>query len=194
MAEPLATAEAKSFLRVDTADDDTLIDTFVVAARLAAEAEMRRALVSRTETLYLDAWPSIPQEWFDGVRELPITQGTQNYQELPFGTLQSVTSVTTYDDSDSGTVMSSDNYYVDLEKARVVLRSGQVWPTPTRVAQGIKIIYVTGYVDAAATPQAIKQGILNHVGVMYEKRDANADMPASSKAMYGPYYVVRDMI
>ena len=36
MAEPLATAEAKSFLRVDTADDDTLIDTFVVRLRMQA--------------------------------------------------------------------------------------------------------------------------------------------------------------
>jgi hypothetical protein len=194
LEEPITLGEATDRLKVDTSDDDPLIMVLITAARQAAEAEMRRAIVGRTETYYLDDWPGGEPDWFDGWREGPVTVGQAKRVGLPYGPIRSVSSVKTFDDADAETVFSSANYYVDLEKAQVILRNGKIWPAATRTAQAIEIIYVTGYASPATVPREIKQGILNHLGVMYENRDREAPMPDSSRRLYGPYYIAKDMV
>ncbi len=192
--EPVSLVEAKSYLRVDVSTDDDLIGYMIEAARFAAEAETRRALVHRTQTVYLDEWPCVEHEWWDGVREGSIDLGTRRYVDLPFGPTQSGAIISTFDDSDTETVFSSSNYYLDTKKGRITLREGQSWPTPTRVSQGIKIVYTVGYASPAVTPSNIKLGIMNHIGVMYEHRDTSVEMPKASKELYGDHYVLKDMI
>jgi hypothetical protein len=192
--EPITLAETKLYLRVDHSVDDNLISALIVAARQAAESETRRAIVGRTETYYLDAWPGKQPEWFDGYREGPVTEGLSKRIDLPYGPLRSVTSVKTYDDADAATVFASSNYFVNTERAQIVLRNGKIWPAATRTAQAIEVVYVTGYAAPANVPREIKLGLKNHIGVMYEKRDTEAPMPDSSRQLYGKYYIVRDMI
>jgi uncharacterized phiE125 gp8 family phage protein len=53
-SEPLSLAEARQFLRVEYADDDAVI----TAARAHVEALTRRALLTQTWRIMLDAWPA----------------------------------------------------------------------------------------------------------------------------------------
>jgi len=73
--EPLSLAEIKSHLRVDDTSDDEMLSTIIQVAREQVEDITRRALLTST-------WDFVIQEW-------PI----ENYIKLPYGNLQSVTSV-----------------------------------------------------------------------------------------------------
>ena len=55
--EPLTLDEAKAYLRVDTAADDDLIAALIAGARIHVEAQTRRALITQSWRLVLDAWP-----------------------------------------------------------------------------------------------------------------------------------------
>ncbi len=57
-SEPLSLAEARQFLRVEHADDDTVITALIAAARAHVEALTRRALLNQTWRVVLDAWPA----------------------------------------------------------------------------------------------------------------------------------------
>ena len=194
-AEPVSLAEAKAHLRVETADDDSLITALITAAREAAEAHMRRALVTQTWRLSLDRFPAAPQPWWDGVRQGADMPGDGSVIELPRPPLVSVTSVTAYDDADNPTVASAASYYVDSdnEPGRVVLRSGKTWPVTVRVANGVEVLFVAGYGAAGAVPQAIRQGMLMLIGHLYENREAEAAavaLPPGVTAAWRPYRVL----
>ena len=57
-AEPVSLADAKAWLRIDTADEDSLVASLVPAARARVEAATRRLLVTQTWRLAFDAWPN----------------------------------------------------------------------------------------------------------------------------------------
>lgn len=56
-AEPVTTAEAKSWMNVDTSADDTMIDAMIAAARLQAEVFTGRAFVARMLRATWDEFP-----------------------------------------------------------------------------------------------------------------------------------------
>ncbi len=56
--EPLSLAEAKAFLRVETGDDDDVITALIAGARIHVEAQTRRALITQSWRIALDAWPA----------------------------------------------------------------------------------------------------------------------------------------
>src|SRR4051812_37958797 len=56
--EPVSLAEAKAFLRVEHDDDDGVIAALVAGARIYVEAQTRRALITQSWRLSLDAWPA----------------------------------------------------------------------------------------------------------------------------------------
>lgn len=199
-SEPLSLAEAKAHLRIESADDDSLISALIAAARQAAEAHMRRALITQTWRLTLDGFPAAPRPWWDGERQgadMPgaSTSGHGSVIEMPRPPLVSVTSVTAYDDADNATVASASSYFVDAdaEPGRVVLRSGQTWPVAGRVANGVEVLFVAGYGAASAVPQAIRQGMLMLIGALFENREAEAAadaLPLGVAALWRPYRVL----
>ena len=194
-SEPVSLAEAKAHMRIDSAADDSLITALITAVRETAESHTRRALVTQTWRLTLDRFPTSPLPWWDGVRQGADTPGDGSVIELPRPPLVSVTSVTTYDDADNGTVTPAASYYVDAdnEPGRVVLRAGQTWPVTLRVAGGVEVLFVAGYGAAVAVPQAISQGMLMLIGGLYENREAEAAAPAlplGVAALWRPYRVL----
>jgi uncharacterized phiE125 gp8 family phage protein len=58
LVEPLSLAEAKAFLRLETAEDDPLIAAFISAARLHVETQTGLALVTQSWRMVLDCWPA----------------------------------------------------------------------------------------------------------------------------------------
>lgn len=161
-AEPISVTEAKSHLRVDISADDTLIGTYITAARQYAEQHLWRALVTQTWDLVLDYWP----------------MGSRI--EIPWPPLQSVTSVTYTDDNGDTSTYSSANYIVDTygEPGGIVLKSTASWPSATlQEVNAVKVRFVAGYGAASAVPEPIKSAIKLLVGTLYENREDVQNAP-----------------
>lgn len=180
--EPVTASEAKSHLRVDTTADDTLIGTLITAARQHVENHLRRALITQTWELVMDAFPA-----GDVIR-------------LPRPPLVSVTSIKYTDVAGSESTFSSAAYVVDTDstKGRVVLKSGESWPSDTlAAANGVRVRYVAGYGSAAAVPNPIRQAILLLIGTLYENRESVlvaqgvtvAQLPFGVEALLMPYRI-----
>ncbi len=178
--EPATIAELKARLALDSGDtsEDTMLTSFVAAARERVESYTGRSLITQTWQMALDDFPAEREEWFDGVREMPISElrTPSRWIELPKHPLQSVTSITQYDTSETANVVDSDVYNVDTfqEPARIALGFGQVWPAITlRSINGIIIEFIAGYGDDPAdVPTVIREAILASAAYMYEHRGA----------------------
>lgn len=134
---------------------DPLLSRLVTGARTAAERITRRALVTQTWDLFLDAFPA----WEIGIPKPP---------------LQSVTSIT-YVDTDGVTqTLAADQYQVDIksEPARIVPAFGVVWPVTRWQPNAVTVRFVCGYGVAASVPAGIKNWMLVRIKQMYDNRDA----------------------
>lgn len=155
--EPVTIAEQKLHSRVDITDDDDLIAAQIAAARRWLEGVKRRAFITQTWRLNLDAWP------------------VGNEIALPNPPLQSVSSIKYYDESNNETTWNNSNYLVDTdsEPGRVVLAYNKTWPTEATLypVNPIRIEFVAGYGAAADVPETDKQAIMLLVGHWYENRE-----------------------
>lgn len=199
--EPVSTAEAKTHLRVDSADDDTYIDTLIAAARQACERYTRRAFLAQTWRYSLDAFPGADEdELWEGQRIGPDLRKVARAVELPNPPLMSVTSVVTYDDADVATTFAASNYYVDTDGSpgRVVLRTAANWPTALRVGNAIQITYQAGYGNYGTDmPPQLVQAIKLLLGHWYAVRETvnigniSTELPWMVAAILGPHRVMR---
>ena len=193
--EPLNLQEVKEYLRVEDSTDERVLRPYIESVRRIAEEHMGRALMPQTLTLFIDAFDELEDPLWEGMRTAPYLNFYKNYISLPRSPVTSVTSVSTFNDSDTESTMASTRYYVDnvREPARIVLRQGETFPTALRVANAIKVVYVAGYTSAYAIPEPIKMGMLQHIAYMYEHRgdmyEAKAPLPPAIKTMYSPYVV-----
>jgi uncharacterized phiE125 gp8 family phage protein len=153
--EPVSRTEAKTHLRVDSTDEDTLIDGLIQTAREYCEDYQNRAYLEQTHELVLDSWP------------------VGNVIALPKPPLQSVTSVTYYDTTGAATVWPASNYIVDTASHRLALGYGKSWPAVNlQPVAGIVIRYEVGNAEATDVPQRVKQAMLLLVGHWYADREA----------------------
>ena len=179
-SEPVTNAEADNFLKLhsdaQSADSD-LIDDYIQAARQTAETYMNRAIFTQTWTMSLDSQPSVPIY-------------------LPKGYIQSVTSVTTYqDDGTSTTESSTDDYNtVTGERGFIMLRSGGGWTATDRKYDRMRIVYVAGWYavgnaggNTPVIPDAVKQAILHIIAAMYDQRTTSVDIPKQAKDLMYQY-------
>lgn len=182
--EPITKIEAKAHLRVTTADDDTYIETLIKAARKhIEEAILNRALITQTWEYYLDEFPA------------------ENYIEIPYPKLQSITSLKYKDSDGNETTWNSSNYITDIVSVpgRIVLAYGKSWPSLTLYPSNpITIKFVAGYGDAATTvPEPIIQAILILVAHLYEAREMYVvgttitDVPFSVYSLCASYRIFR---
>jgi uncharacterized phiE125 gp8 family phage protein len=153
-AEPVSTAEAKAHLRVDSDDENTLIDALVAAARQHIERETRRALITQTWELRLDKFPR------DTIR-------------TPVGPLQSVSSIKYDDINGVEQTLSTATYEIDtsVEPGWIVRVGDGAWPDTMVAINSVRVRFVAGYGAAAVVPQILKQAILLLVGHWYMNRE-----------------------
>lgn len=151
-------AEAKSHLRVDTADEDTLITALIAAATEMAEQKTGRAIMTQTWELTLDAFP----EAF----------------ELTRPPVQSIASVKYYDTTGAQQTLSNTLYALygndDFGYGCVAPVYAGSWPETRGQINAVAVRYLAGYADAAAVPEGIKQWIKLMVSTMYENRETEA--------------------
>lgn len=170
--EPVTLAEAKLHLRIDDGmtAEDTLISALITAARQKIEIETRRALVTQTQMLKLDQFPS---------GEMPAI-------ELPNPPLQNVNSVQYVDQNGDTQTLSASEYIVDAasEPARITPAYNTYWPLTRAQINAVTVTFVCGYAPvsgsptdyAANVPQALKAAIKLLVGHWYENREASTPL------------------
>ncbi len=193
--EPVSLTEAKDQLRISHGDEDTLITGYIEAARTVIEEHTGLALINQTWRLSLDRIPSEGEEpWWNGVREGALSELTSpvRFIELPRAPLISVTSFMSYDEADNSQAFTG--FYTDTSSrpGRVSLRSGGVWPSPTRGVNGIEITYVAGFGNAASSvPADIKIAIRQLVAHYYENREVQDFDPATAEVPLGVRSVMK---
>ena len=198
---PVDVNMAKLHLRLEDDDegDDALVVDALESAREQCEKFTGRALITQTWELFMDRWPlsSTQGEWWDGVREGPVTWLGAFSEEIPLPRppLQSVTFINTYDDSDVATLFAASNYFVDTnsEPGKITLRRGIAAPTVDRVRNGLEVRYITGYGDEISDiPSSLRQGILKMVAHLYEHRGDDPEEAAQksgAKALWDHYKI-----
>lgn len=188
--EPVTVAEAKAHARIETSADDTMIGTYITGAREMVEKITGRAIITQTWKLVLDNWPGDSRDdWFDGVREMPITALEGSHIDIRKGKFISITSVATLTEADVSTTWAASNYYTTkfLQGCygRLVKKQGSTWPTIVDRSHGaIVITFTAGYgANASDVPMGIRQAIKDIVAHWYENREA---MSVGSGVQYVP--------
>jgi hypothetical protein len=175
--EPVTLSEVKAQLVIDGTADDALLTSFIAEARQEIEEVTGLALITQEWRLSLDHWPNGREPWWDGVRQIAISElatgGVPAWVQLPRYPLQSVDDVTVFDEPGNPASVTVANVFdVDTyqKPGRMALRRGQTWPVALRTVNAIQIDYTAGYGNAAAVPGPIKRAIRNMVAHMYSHR------------------------
>jgi uncharacterized phiE125 gp8 family phage protein len=181
--EPVTASELRTHLRTDSTElPDAEANALITDARTEIENMTGLAFISQSWRLSLDRWPSGGEAWWDGVREMSITElyRTSTIQSLvvPRWPLVSITSVTVYDEDSNATVVTvADTFDVDTYQTpgRLTLKRGQTWPVALRANDAIQVIYVAGYANAAAVPSTMKRAVKQLAAFLYSHRGDDCD-------------------
>lgn len=158
--KPVALADAKLDLRVDHADEDTLIESLISAATDYLEADkgvINKAFITQSWTL------SVPCPDRDYRIWLPVTP------------VQSITAIQYYDaDNVQQTLTVSDFYFHgDEDWAYIEPKQGVNWPGVYDRLDAITVEFVAGFGDAETdVPESIRQCIRLLVTHWYSNRSA----------------------
>lgn len=201
-AEPVTASDLRAFMReTATGLPDSEAEAFIEEARQLIEQATGIALITQSWRLVLDTWPSGGREpWWDGVIQGAISELHRGDGDvvLPRYPLKSVTSVTVYDEaSNSSSVTVSDTFDVDTYRTpgRIALKSGQTWPIALRPTNGVEIIYVAGYGNAASNvPAALRRAVKQAAAYLYTHRGdecCSVEAVASVSGILDQYRVAR---
>ncbi len=174
--EPLTLSDLKSHLKIDGAAEDALLSGLIVAARQMIEARFQIAVVAQTWRLSLDRAGTAPVV-------------------LPISPVISIDAVG----------VSRGGFIEALPAAAFEAQTGEVGRVRLKHADAfvqtggqiggdalgrIVITFTAGWVDANATPEALKQAIRVLASHLYENRESAAP-PADIAAFVAPYRQVR---
>lgn len=173
-AEPLDLNEVKLHCRVTGTDDDTLLGTYIAAARAQAESITGRRLITQTWDQVLDAFPT-----GDGAIRLQVPP------------VQSISSVTYVDAAGATQTLSSAAYVLDadLTPGWLLLAAGQTgWPDTDGNANAVRVRMVSGYGAAGSNvPANLRAWMLLTVGALYAQREA-LDLAGRATALPGRFW------
>ena len=172
------TAQAKTFLKVDVSDDDTLIDNLIAAATESCQIYTNQYFIDTVVTQYCDSW-----EEFYSLYKSPV---------------DSITSVKYYDSDDSLQTLSSSNYILDAtsKPARIGISVDGSLPNLSSRINAVEVKYTVGYGTASTdVPEGIRTAIILTVGNWYENRQSvitgrtATELPLSSQYLLDQYKI-----
>ena len=157
--EPVALNDLKLHLRidVDAVDEDEYLESLITAVRGHVEDVTGRALLTQTWDYFLDEWPRA------------------NFIKLPFGNLQTVSSVKWKDSAGTeATLTPTTDYLVETNGAgigRIVLPFSGSWPSGTLYPSNpITIRFICGWTSAILVPLKIVSALKMIAADLYEQR------------------------
>lgn len=153
--EPVSIADIKADFRVDAADDDARLDRHISEAREWVEKRIQTKLLTQTWELILD--------------EFPCDEIT-----LPFGPVQSITSIK-YDDSEGDEqTFDPTRYRVDIYSNAPRIFAVDAWPTTAAYANALRVRFVAGFVSVDLVPWPVKVAIRLKVQEFYDHEDRSS--------------------
>jgi uncharacterized phiE125 gp8 family phage protein len=175
---PITSEEAVLHLRIDTDDEDSLVDGLIDAA-----------------VAYLDGWTGrlgkclVTQTW------------KQQYDlfaqrmRLPLDPVQSIASVKYQDINNATQTISSSNYQLLIDERGPYVEFNYNYTLPITYAQEPPIViqFVVGYGSADQVPNALKQAMLLLIANWYKNREAVLDgyrvelLPGGVEALLAPF-------
>jgi uncharacterized phiE125 gp8 family phage protein len=166
---PVSLQEAKNFLKLEDSvtEDDALVMALLRSAIEDTESFQNRKLITQTWDLKLDRFPC-DRIW------------------LPYGNLQSVTSISYVDTSGVTQTWSSSLYQVDTSGVlgSIIPVYGEVYPVTRYVLNAVTVRFVCGYGDDPAdVPEATRLGILFKLREFYDKRGDGQDLVAAERLL-----------
>jgi hypothetical protein len=199
-AEPVSLSDAKLHCRIEYDDDDALVGRLITSARRWAETQLRGALITQTQMLYIDSFPSAGGYYNRAIREiwpslggLPsglgfypgLVPNSTGVIDIPKPPCQSVTSVAYYNFAGTLTTVATAAYNVSMgTPARIQPQYSTVWPVSRPTIDSVMVTFVCGYGPiAAAVPGNIQSAMLLAIGYWYENRELAAE---------GAYMVIPD--
>jgi len=201
-SEPVTAAELRAHLRTDAVDFPDA-GAYITDARQEIENQTGIAFITQSWRLALDRWPAGGEAWWDGVREMSITElyRTSAIQslDLPRWPLVSITSVTVYDEDSNATVVNVANTFdVDTYRVpgRLTLKRGQTWPVALRANNAIEIVYVSGYSACSVVPAPLKRAVKQMSSFLYSHRGddcspADAYHTSGAASIMGQYKAMK---
>lgn len=186
--EPVTLYEARSHLRVDDHEDDALIKSLIIGARMEAETICRRALITQSWKLVLDAFPSpgmsvsVSSLYGQfGISPGPLLSNRDDrstgYEIIPgMPTLISVESIKYTDTNGVQQTLSPSLYKVSVSTPMgcIVPSFGTSWPATRAEIDAVEVSFTCGYGAAKDVPQGIKNWMLIKVATLYANREAVA--------------------
>lgn len=178
--EPVSLAEAKDYLRIGTDDENAVVASLILAARVHIERALDIALIAQDWSLFLDEWPD------DGIVRLPL------------GPLITVKTIRLLDWEGQASALDSDMYGFDARalRARIWAHAG-VWPAPGRRVSGIEITVSVGHGEHPSdVPSPLRQALMMLIAHWYQERepvvfDSPAELPLGVRSLLAPYQQVR---
>jgi len=166
--EPVTLAEAKSWLRLDSADEDDLLIALIKTARTRSETITNRAMITQT------------------VQETSIRYSATGVIDLSFAPVQSIETITKIAADGSETILPTSGYFADLDNNRIKVHS-------LVGAVSFRIEYIAGYgLLASDVPSPLKTAILLQIAWLFEHRDEDGEfIPRSAQLLLSSYGRVR---
>ncbi len=170
--EPISVSTLRDHARIDSDDEDTLLETYIQIARARAELETGRALVLQTWDMYFDAFPQmimVPKSPLSSVVFIKYTDTDGNVQTLDSSLYQ----------ADSAS-----------EPARIIPAYEEIWPVTRTIMNAVQVQFIAGYAGTTDTPPdytAIPRGILNAILLMaadYERHREDTVLPDVSATQF----------
>lgn len=181
--EPVSLGEARAHLRLDTSDTDASLAGYIIAARQYAENYTRQKFMQQTWDVTWDGgWPMV---------------GGEYRLDLPFGPVASVSQITYLDTSNVTQTLAATEYLLRGSGSDaipyIVPNYLSTWPAVLDMDQTIRVRFVAGFgSNPGDTPEAIRQAILMHVEILYDRNPQTRTMLQESRdALLDPYRLVR---
>lgn len=171
---PISLAEAKTQMRVESSDDDGIIQRLIDAAVAFVDVQgaLGKAMITQTWGQWLSPNPSTVY--------------------LSLGPVQSVSAIKYYDvDGALQTATLADfNVFGTPNRISVSPKSGKAWPVTQTRDDAIKIEYVIGYGSTSSSvPETVRHALMMLVAHWYDMRETSTE-----KQMYDLPFGFTDMI
>ncbi len=168
--KPVTLQDAKEHLNITDNNDDNRVFELIDVATDYVERAIggERQLMQAT---YDDTLPHFPHRWHHhrhGTARLD-----RIYLKRP--PLQSVTSVTYFDESEVSTILPSTDYHVitpDESQGFIQRRHEIAWPATFSRPDAVVVRFIAGYADAESVPITIKHAMKLLIGHYNENREA----------------------
>jgi uncharacterized phiE125 gp8 family phage protein len=151
-------AEAKTFLKITAASEDSVIEDFINKASIWANDYTGRRLLLRSNS-----------DSYDG--------DSSDLLVLNDYPVSSIIDMRINDGSYTGAPPSTTNYTLDSKNGIVKLTNGEIFYTGFR---NVTVSYSAGY---SPIPESIKEAVLVYVGAIYRRQYADQKFGVSSETI-----------